>query len=138
MFDFAHPLGPPAQVSYMSADAQYAQYGWQVTTHRAVREFSYLEDADTAGFQLEGSGSATVTTPPDYAPGVRYAIAMEGSQVPDTTETVPAGADRRLTVDVRLGPSNTYPEYSSDATLFGTTVDSTYVTIKRLGAAGAA
>ena len=61
--DFAHPAPQPSQITYTSADNRYAAYGWTVTTHRAAREFSTLEHAGVHGFELAGSGSATVLTP---------------------------------------------------------------------------
>jgi len=129
MFAFAHPAPPPIRVTYTSADDRYGVYGWLVTTHRTAREFSTLADASRRGFALSGSGSATVLTPPGYTAGRRYAVQLSGMQVPDQTAMVRAGADRRLRLEVPLGPANPYQQDTAQAQVAGTAVYTTYVTI---------
>jgi S-formylglutathione hydrolase FrmB len=46
---FAARLPLPTRVDYMSADPRYSVYGWRVTMHRKVREFSYLRRASGRG-----------------------------------------------------------------------------------------
>ncbi len=130
MEDFANPLPAPTSVSYTTADAQYSVYGWSVTTHRSAEEFSTLEEADAQGFSLAGSGSATVLTPADYRPGHSYTVTMNGHEG-DATETVQAGAERRLSLDVPLGPPNPYQEDTAEAEETGTSVYTTRVTISK-------
>jgi hypothetical protein len=110
----------------MSADASYSVFGWRVVTHRAVREFSTLAGAGISGFTLEGSGSATVTTPAVYRRGARYTIVVGGRRMIRR-----AGTDRRLKIDVPLGPSDTVQEYPLDGPPIGTTVYTTRVAITR-------
>jgi len=128
MSDFAHPMPLPTQITYSSGDDDYAVYGWSVDMHRLAREFSTLADAARTGFELSGSGSATVLTPPDFKPGRSYSVGLFGPYV-DTRQTLRAGRDRRLTIQVPLGPSNPYQEYTAQAEAAGTTVYTTNVTI---------
>jgi S-formylglutathione hydrolase FrmB len=124
MSDFRHPPPAPSQITYMSADASYSVFGWQVAMHRKVEEFSTLKAASSNGFTLQGSGSATVSTPPDYRRGRSYKIVV-GSQA------LGQRADRhgRLTIQVPLGRSDTVQEYPLDGPPLGTTVHTTHVTI---------
>ena len=131
MFDFAHPEPSPSPFTYTSADDAYAVYGWQVTMHRSAREFSSLEDAGRSRFSLAGSGSATVTTPAVYRRGARYLVTLAGDQVKARTEVVRAGADRRLRLQVPLGPSNPYQQDTPQAQARGSAVYTTSLTIER-------
>jgi S-formylglutathione hydrolase FrmB len=126
MADFAHPLPTPRSVTYTAAESSYEVFGWQVTMHRAVEEFSTLQDASAGGFTLEGSGSATVVTPSDYRPRRRYTITVGSGS---TLER----ADRhgRLMIEVPLGPSNTVQEYPLDGPSLGTKVYTSHVDIVR-------
>lgn len=132
MFDFAHPTGDPPQFSYASADRSYAVYGWRVRTHRRVREFSTLSEAGHGGFDLSGSGSATVLTPAAYEPGERYAIHLFGDRTRSRTVVLSAGRYGRLRLQVPLGPSNAYQQDTPQAQSHGTAVFTTTVTISRL------
>jgi S-formylglutathione hydrolase FrmB len=131
MYDFAHPTPPPARFSYMSADGSYAVYGWTVTMHRRVTEFSTLSGS-VGGFTLGGSGSATVLTPPRYAPGVRYRVTIRSRRGTTRADEHPLPGGR-LRVEVPLGPSNTIQEYPNDGPATGTIVYTARVTIARLG-----
>ncbi len=135
MNDFAHPPPAPKQITYTSADPSYSVFGWSVAMHRAVTEFSTLQDATpTKGFELLGSGSATVTMPPLFKHGKRrrYRITIHTSSGNATTSVVRLRRKHRLTLQVPLGPSNTVQEFTVDGSTLGTTVYSTTVTIKRL------
>jgi S-formylglutathione hydrolase FrmB len=125
MTDFAHAPPAPARVTYMSADATYSAFGWQVVTRRLVREFSILADAGTTGFTLKGSGSAIVSTPPVYRPRARYKVTFASG----ATQTERADRSGRLQIAVTLGPSNTVQEYPLDGPPLGTTVYSKHVAI---------
>jgi S-formylglutathione hydrolase FrmB len=124
MADFNNPRPNPTTVTYTSADPQYAVYGWQVTTHRRVREFSTLQDAGASGFTVKGSGSATVVTPAIYTPEASFKVTV-GSR----TVTEQASGTGTLTIDVPLGPSNTVQEYPLDLGPIGTKVYTTHVTV---------
>jgi S-formylglutathione hydrolase FrmB len=128
--DFAHPLRPPRKVTYTIADPSYSIYGWHVTMHRLAEEFSTLENADARGFALSGSGSATVTTPPVYVARAKYRVTLHGPRVHRTIR-VKAGADRRLRINLPLGPANRYQQYSAAAQTAGTAVFTTGVAIRR-------
>jgi hypothetical protein len=130
MHDFAHPARPPARFSYMSADGSYGVYGWAVTIHRGVTEFSTLS-VSPGGFMLAGSGRATVVTPARYARGVRYTVTVSSRKgaTRAVERPLPGG---RLRVEVPLGPSNSVQEYPNDGPATGTIVYTTRVTIARL------
>jgi S-formylglutathione hydrolase FrmB len=126
MADFRHPVPAPRAITFTAAENSYQAFGWRVTMHRAVEEFSTLKDASTTGFTLEGSGSATVVTPGRYVPGRRYTVTV-GSQAEHER------ADRRghLMIEVPLGPSDTTQEYPLGGPPLGTTVHTTQVVIAR-------
>jgi S-formylglutathione hydrolase FrmB len=124
MADFASAVARPARVTYMSADAQYGVYGWTVSVNRSVREFSTLRDAWSGGFQLQGSGSATVVTPAVFKRGRSYRVTV-GSRV----MSLRADGSRRLRISVPLGPSNKVQEYPLDGPPVATKVYTTTVTI---------
>ena len=128
MADFAHPRPLPSRITYMSASASYSVFGWQVTMRRAVEEFSTLVGAGTSGFELDGSGSATVLTPARYRRGARYRIVVR-SQSGARTLRERAGRVGRLRIAVPLGPSDTVQEYPADGPPIGTTMYRTHVTI---------
>jgi S-formylglutathione hydrolase FrmB len=132
MFDFAHPAPDPSQFTYTSADGTYSVYGWHVLVRRTAREFSTLADAGRHGFELSGSGTASVLTPPVYEPGTRYSVDMFGDATQARRLLMTARADRRLRLAVRLGPSNPYPQDSAQAQAHGTAVYTTSVTISRV------
>jgi hypothetical protein len=95
--------------------------------HRSVQEFSTLGGANTRGFTLAGSGSASVTTPPLFVGRALYAVRTtlgDGSARPLVLR---AGRDRRLRLSVPLGPSNAI---SSFPALPGAKVFTTRVAIK--------
>jgi S-formylglutathione hydrolase FrmB len=124
MADFRHPLPTPRSITFTAAEPSYETFGWRVTMHRAVEEFSTLKDASASGFTLAGSGSATVVTPATYVPRRRYRVTV-GSQ------TGRDRADRRgrLTIQVPLGSSNTTQEYPLGGPPLGTIVYTTKVAI---------
>lgn len=134
MFDFAHPLPNPSPITYTSAEDAYSVYGWQVTMHRTAREFSTLENASRKEFSLAGSGSGTVVTPASYVAGARYAVTLFGDRTPSRTETLTAGGDRRLRIQVPLGPPNPYQQDTAQAQAAGTAVYTTTATIARVRA----
>jgi S-formylglutathione hydrolase FrmB len=131
MFDFAHPAPPPSQFTYTSADKAYHVYGWRVMTHRKAREFSTLADAGRRGFDLSGSGSATVVTPGVYRWGQRYSVHIFGDRTRARTIILRAARNGTLTLNITLGPSNPYKEDTPQAQKQGTKVYTTTVSISR-------
>jgi S-formylglutathione hydrolase FrmB len=137
MADLARTAPAPAAITYTSAENQYDVYGWTVATHRTAQEFSTLQGAGPAGFELAGSGSATVLTPAAYESGTRYRVTLAGPHAAGTS-VLRAGADRRLAIDVPLGPSNPYQQYTAQGDAAGTRVYTARVTIARAVAPGCA
>jgi S-formylglutathione hydrolase FrmB len=131
MFDFAHPAADPPQFTYTSADNTYSVYGWDVRMHRTAREFSTLSQASRRGFDLSGSGSATVLTPRVYSAGRHYMVQMFGDGAQSRRIMVVAGRDGRLKLQVRLGPPNPYQQDTAQAQAHGTAVYTTTLTISR-------
>ena len=129
MFGFAHPAPTPSSFTYASADNAYAVYGWQVSVVRGVREFSTLTTSGPRAFALSGTGTASVVTPPTFVPGHRYAVHISGPSAGTHTVDVLAGADHRLRIAVTLGPVNAYQQETPQATVAGTSVYTTEVTI---------
>lgn len=130
MASFADPPAPPPAVHYTSAEGSYGVYGWGVTMHRTAREFSSLENARRGGFELSGSGSATVVTPPVYRPRRAYRAKLYGSFGSRTVVLRPRG--RRLRIEVPLGPANPYQQYTAAAAVAGTKSYRTSVSIEPL------
>src|SRR4051794_23520284 len=116
MFDFAHPSPSPSQFTYTSADEKYGVYGWRVAMHRGAREFSTLAADGCHRFTLSGSGSGTVTTPRCLKPKRRYRVTMSGPSAGNTS-VLTAGRDRRLALDVPLGPQSGSAVYSTRVTI---------------------
>ena len=130
MEDFANPAPAPEKVTYTIADAQYSVYGWSVAMHRTAEEFSTLQEADANGFALSGSGSASVLTPPDYRRGKSYLVTMSGHEG-TSSETVAADSERRLALEVPLGPPNPYQQDTPEATAAGSSTYTTAVSIAK-------
>jgi hypothetical protein len=98
---------------------------------RTAEEFSTIEDADSSGFELAGSGSGLVVTPADYAPGANYDVTIaEGNASPVVEQSQADGAGA-LHITVPLGPANPYQEYTAQGDLDGTKVYTTTVAIGR-------
>lgn len=131
MTAFAHPPPPPRTITFTAAEPSYEAYGWRVNVHRLAMEFSALENATARGFELTGSGSATVTTPPDYPPGRSYQVTTLLERKPPVRSVLIVPADRRLTIALPLGPPNPQAEYAPAAI---THVYTTIVTIAPLPA----
>jgi esterase/lipase superfamily enzyme len=131
MADFKHPGPAPSEVTYSSADDRYSVYGWMVGMHRTAREFSTLQHATRGGFALAGSGSATVLTPAVYSRQARYRVTLSGSHAHDTFVLGPR-TDRRIEIEVPLGPANPFQQYTALAALAGTHVYTTEVRITRI------
>ena len=116
----------------MSAEPSYSAYGWTVTVHRKVAEFSTLQAADSSGFTVKGSGDADVVTPGFYQPGQQYQATITAKSG-TTHQVLTANSGGQLELDVPLGASNTVTEYQGDLPALSTTVFTTNVTIQPAG-----
>jgi S-formylglutathione hydrolase FrmB len=132
MASFANPARTPRSITYGSADDSYAVYGWRVRMHRTAREFSLLRKARCHRFELDGSGSALVATPPCLRPKARYRVRYRGDRASGRMR-VRATRVGRLRLDIPLGPANPYQQYTAEAEASGTAVYATRVSIRRLG-----
>jgi S-formylglutathione hydrolase FrmB len=107
MATFANPPAP-STISYKSIDKQWTQWGWTVSVARpAAQQFSALRDGGAGGFFLDGTGTATVTTPAAYSPGSPATVTVAA---PSGTSahllTVDSGGHLTITVplDTALAP----------------------------------
>jgi S-formylglutathione hydrolase FrmB len=97
---FARPPDAPSRISYESIDSSWSQWGWSVVSRRSgAQQFSALTNAGPAGFTLQGTGAAIVTTPPFYKPRSAALVSISG-RPPTTVKVDSAG---RLTLTVPLG-----------------------------------
>jgi S-formylglutathione hydrolase FrmB len=119
---FGRPPPPPDPFTYTSAEPAFSVYGWRVEMHRPAAELATLADASSRGFTLRGSGSATVTTPPVFAPGEEHGVAGGAA-----ARRVRSDGEGRLRLEVPLGPGNPVQQYVLPAA--ATQIFSTRVTI---------
>ena len=68
-------------------------------------------------------------TPQCLRPRVRYQVKLSGDRVPAHTLTLRARRDGRLALEIPLGPSNPYQQYTAQAAVTGTAVYRTRVSI---------
>jgi hypothetical protein len=108
---FVSRPAPPEAFTHSSADSRYSVWGWEVEIRRTAAEFSTLAVAGPEEFEVAGSGSAAVVTPPRYRPGSRFAVRMTGGPV-RSTEGATADAEGRLRLFVPLGPANPLQQYT--------------------------
>ena len=100
MATFALPSPAPSRISYESVESNWSQWGWSVAVHRnETQQFSALTNADQNGFTLQGTGTATVTTPPYYRPGATEVVTISG----EPSSTVKVDSTGRLEITVPLG-----------------------------------
>ncbi|WP_084022788.1 alpha/beta hydrolase [Amycolatopsis thermoflava] len=104
---FANSVRTPSTFSYRTVDSRFSIWGYDVSLDRERPEFFALEKASITGgsFTLEGSGTATVTTPPSFKPGGAYQVIYQSSLGAPPRSLVTADQSGRLTVPVALGTS---------------------------------
>jgi len=115
MATFASNPKPPSAIAYSSTDRRFGVFGWDVAIKRDATEFAELAAASKRGFRLQGSGTATVTTAPLYAPRSSHRATVKTR---DGRRKVTATADKagRLRFALTLGPSNTGQQYRAGTT----------------------
>lgn len=101
MQTFADPPPLPRQVTYRAVDPDVAVYGWRLHVAQLAPAFWMLSGADRTGFDLHGTGHATVTTPPAYRPGATATVTV--GELGDR-RTLTVAPDGRLTIELPLGP----------------------------------
>jgi S-formylglutathione hydrolase FrmB len=114
--------------TYQTAAPSYRVWNTQVAVHRRAGEFSVLTSSGAAGFTLAGSGSASVVTAPLYRPRARCVVDLSGQF---GASTIRLRADPRggLHVELPLGPSNPYLQFTAAADAAGTRVFTTRVSV---------
>jgi S-formylglutathione hydrolase FrmB len=113
MRTFANPPPRPRLVHLRATEPRYSVYGWKVRLRRRVLEFSELARAHRGGFQLTGSGTATVRTPRLYEPAARYRVVMRRRGAARRT-FVRADRRGRLTIRLTLGRDNRFQQYTPE------------------------
>jgi S-formylglutathione hydrolase FrmB len=111
------------EFTYSSADPAFGVYAWRVAMQRAAPEFATLANASARGFELRGSGSATVRTARLFRARARYRVTIGA-----TARTMRADRRGRFTLQVPLGPANAIQQYTPGV---ATNVFSTRVEIVR-------
>lgn len=102
---------PRPDFRYRSVAASFAVWGYQVDVTRDVREFLDLRHVDRNGFEIQGSGHATVRTAGIYTPGASYRV----SGATEAPQVLTAGMGGRLRLEVDLGPSHTFEQFTPQA-----------------------
>jgi S-formylglutathione hydrolase FrmB len=101
MARFADPPPAPRSISYMSAADRFQQWEWSVEVQRPTPGFSRLLHASPTGFALVGTGTASVRTPPLFAPGTRVRVHKRGRSG-HTQSLLTVGTSGRLRLSVPL------------------------------------
>jgi enterochelin esterase-like enzyme len=102
---------PRPDFRYRSVASSFSVWGYDVSVTRDVREFLDLRHVDVGGFEVQGSGHATVITAAIYAPATPYVVVGVGA----TPQLVFADAHGRLSIEVDLGPSHAFEQFTPQA-----------------------
>ncbi len=102
------PSRIPFPFRYRTIAPRSSVYGYDVEVERDASEFLDLVDVVPKGFKIQGSGRVTIRTPGLYHPGRYYAVAVSDAR----SRAVRADKRGRLRIEVDLGPSHTYEQYS--------------------------
>ncbi len=117
---------PRSNFRYRSVAASFAVWGYEVGVTRDVREFLDLRDVSADGFEVQGSGHVSILTAPIYTPGRLYSVVSTGGD----HQSIVAGPTRRLRIDVDLGPSHTFEQFTPQANAAEAAGD--YWTVRRV------
>ncbi|MBX3023619.1 hypothetical protein KF840_01785 [bacterium] len=110
--DVADPSPTPrADFRYRSVAPSFSVWGYQVDVARDVREFLDLRHVDRDGFEIQGSGRATVRTAGIYRPGAAYRVGGAA----DAPQVLVADPDGSLRIEVDLGPSHVVEQFTPPA-----------------------
>jgi enterochelin esterase-like enzyme len=105
------PPTPRFDFRYRSVAPSFGVWDYQVEVTRDVREFVDLRHVTAAGFEIQGSGRATVRTPRIYTPGTGYRVTGAGGE----PQLLTAGNNGRLRIEVDLGPSHVFEQFTPQA-----------------------
>lgn len=105
------PPAPRPDFRYRSVAASFRVWDYQVDVTRGVREFLDLRHVGIDGFEIQGSGHATVRTAAIYAPGTAYLVSGTGG----AAQRVVAGPNGRLRIAVDLGSSHVFEQFTPAA-----------------------
>jgi S-formylglutathione hydrolase FrmB len=104
--------------SYRTTATSFSVWGWHFAAAREASEFTYLDDVNTRGLIVAGSGTLQVTTAPLYVPGASYSV-LVGNTTPSTKVSVlRANGLGELQFPVDLGPPHAVQQtdFSAGAT----------------------
>jgi len=118
---FADPPAPPRTFTHKSIDPSFSVYGWDVTIDRPALEFAELQDASRDGFELVGSGTATVRTARVARARARVTAKVSTLNGPVVTRRLRADAQGRVRLALDLGPGNAAQQDTPQARLAGGT-----------------
>lgn len=122
----------PTEFRYRTIKPRFSVWGYDVTVERDVREFLDLRAVTAGGFEVQGSGRATILTARYYEPLATYTVTGSG---PGTeSEAVTADGTGRLRIAVDLGPSHTVDQFTTDADVAAAT--GPYWTVRKVIIAG--
>ena len=120
MSTFKKPPAPPREFTFRAVEPSYSAYRYDVKFKRPVLEFSELTaKANGKRFQLLGSGTARIKTPP-LKPRTRYAVEVRGAGGTQDRSLRTDGKGR-LSLRVSLGPPNPAQQYTAEAQAEGGT-----------------
>lgn len=101
----------PEELRYRSIAPAFEVWGYEVVVDRDVREFLDLRAVRDGGFEIQGSGTAVVTTAARYRPRASYVVDGAGTG----TQRLVADDRGRLRITVDLGPSHEHDQFTSPA-----------------------
>ena len=131
MDTFANPPPRPRRFSFVSIDPAYEDYGWRVRMVRPALEFSRLQVTNGKRFQLSGSGTGVVRTPPRLRPDRDFRVTLRGAKSPRRQVTLRSSRTGSLRIPLNLGPPNPDQQYTPEAQLSGTDVFTKRVLIRK-------
>jgi hypothetical protein len=90
--------------SYETGDTGYSIWGYRVVNARSSYAITRMTDVARNGsaFTVSGSGTETVTTPAEFAPGSAHAVTVSAGPTTVSKTTVMASSYGQLTVSVDL------------------------------------
>ena len=102
---------PPETFRYRSIATDFSVWRYDVHVERNVREFLDLSDVHAGGLTVQGSGQVTIITAPRYQRGDTYIVAG----ATDAEQHVVADRDGRIVIEVDLGPSHQFEQFTPEA-----------------------